>query len=1584
MTARKVLKKIGIIALILLLLIFISIIVLYFAIRSPKVQTFVAQKITQSLSEKLDTKIEIESIEIEFFNNITLENFLIEDKRRDTLIFAEKIKADFSYFSLFKKNIELSNFHLENSKVKLHRSESDLSFNFEKILPKKDPKTKKSNKISDIDWTLNVKDIQLENINFSLLDSLKGTNILVNAPSIKTTIKKFDIQNLAFKIGQLSLENPNVDVAIYKSKNAKNEVKDFELCLPFTLRSDQFLVENGAFLLKNKLDTNNYEGRFAFNEIALNQLFINLKNIDFNKESIKTKINRISFKEKSGFTVKELFGDFTFSNTEISFENFKLRTTNSFLNNHVSLTYNSLNDFSQFIKNINLSAKLKNSYIHPKDINYFGDLKDIHLIHPIKINGEILGTISNLRSNDIELNYGAKSKLIGRFSLNGLPNIQETFISINVSQFNSTYQEVLNIYPKTPLPDNFRKMGVMRFNGRFDGFISDFVAYGVLISDLGKIDMDLNLKLSDIDPPSYRGEMNMFNFKLGKFLGNKELIGKAFINAQIEGKGLKIENLDVILKGKIDSIDLREYRYKNIIVDGAFKDNYFEGEANIKDEFVDFDFKGLVDARGEIPKFKFDANLNKIHLLPLNLYKKDFILSGNLNTNFSANSIDNILGQLEINDFKIEFNNDIYTINNIFLNSRQIDKFNKNIYLLSDNIEANFRGNFLFSEIPNSVKKIVLPNFDEEVRDQVIRFDISLNDENGILGLFVPTLTIPREAKIGGNLNTQNSSMLCVIDIPFIQYKNLSGLKFNSNLKISKSKVEFINSLPEFYISDSLFFENITLLGDGKRKDLNFRLNLNTPNKSSSASINASLKANEDDLKLKIYESILMLNRTLWNFDYDNLITISKDGVKSTNFGIYNDDSQMSINFDFSNEFKNANLNVKEIELYDFTGFLRQKDIDIKGLANGNINIEVIEGTPNFSGNIQIDNIGINNYKVGNFGLSAILNLPTKTINIDGGLSGNENDIKIYGNYSFAKESTENDFDINFKINEFAVKTIDDFISEYIENSEGTVFGNLKLSGYRDKPELTGFVEVADVTTTVAYTKARYNIKNERVLFKKNLIDLGEKLKVSDLEGNTAFGKGKITHNYFKDLRLDIQVTSNKIIGLNTTAVDNEIFYGKAYLKGGANFTGLSTDVNLYIYGESEPQSDIEIPFEDSGASSDYTFFTFIEKNVDEDLKIIRSKRENLTNIKGITVRLDLNIDQDCEVSIILDRAAGDILKGRGEGNLTIDVSKGGEDVNFFGNYTILDGDYLFTLQNIINKRFRIEPNSTIQFNGPIEEATVNVDAVYSLRSSTYNLIQEFIDPDNLNELSLANNRVPIKLYLKLTEKLQSPTIAFDIKIEQFDPQLRNPIESKLQTIKLYENELNRQVFGLLVLNQFIPSFTVADNQIGGQTSITGSATNTVSEFLSNQLSRYFSDWLSYLVDDLDLSVNYRNYGQNLSGLQQEATLQLRRELQLALSKKFLDDRITINVGGNVDFGQENVADDGTNTFFGGDFSIEYAFSKKRRFRMKAFTSTDYDYFVQGNRTRAGIGVSYKKEFDKMRSRLKKDIQKGADDEDNE
>jgi hypothetical protein len=1575
MSNKSFWKRTLIVIAVLLLLLVGFLISVYFAIRSPKIQTFIAQKITEALSEKFDTKISIESVEIEFFNRIYIKNLLIEDQRPDTLAFIGSAEANFSYFSLLSRKISLSDLQVNDVNIELHRSDKEWLFNFEKIF-KGDTTVKKDKTTNAEPWQLKLNDIFLNEIRFSLIDSLKGSTVRVVAPEIALNYKKFNLETLSMDVSYLSLSNPSVVMEVYESC-ATTEPQPFSLDLPVRISGEKVTIQDGTFHFINYNDTATFAAnKFAHNNILLQNLQLDVPKVEIFSDSVFVNFNKFSFNEQSGFTIARMKSQFAISNQYLGLQKLSIQTSKSKIQESFELSYDSFEDFREFLTNVRIDAKLTGTIIDPKDIAYFADFKDIKLRNPIFIDGDLSGTVSNLRSSSIALKFGKRTSFDGSLSMMGLPNIQQTFISFKVDKIITDYLDILSIYNKIPFGNNFRKLGRVNFSGRFDGFLTDFVAYGKLKTEIGSMDLDVNFKFLEGQEAQYSGVFNMKQFNLGKFLESEKLLGYATLKANINGKGLKIYNLDARLEGIIDSIDFNNYRYKNIVVDGSFKDKFFEGHADIDDEYLKLEFDGLVDAREKIPVFDFYATVKEIHLEPLNIWKMPLVISSQMKANFSASSVDDILGQLLIENTEIKHKEKSYKLDQIAISSNLLGNQNRQLSIKSDNIDANIRGNFIFTDIPKAIQKIILPNYDKHVANQVIKFDITINDDNQLLSLFVPKLRLPKEATIAGNFNTATESLLATIDIPFIQYDKFSALKFNSNIFVNKENINIINSLPSVYLGDSLFLENITLLADGTRKNTRFRLNLFSPKENTAINIQANLITSKDQTELKFAPSNIVLNQTYWKFSPDNSILFTKNRIVSENLKIFSDNSDLKVNIFITEDHKSIETHLRNLYLKDFTGFLQRKNINLNGVANGNVNIEILEGTPHFSGNMVVNNIVINGYKVGDFATRANLDLPNKKVLINGGLTGRENDIIISGSYSFDEVSTPKDLDVNFKINQFALKSIDDFLAEYIEKSEGTVSGNLKLTGHRNKPELLGYVDIDDVTTTVSFLKTRYNVKKHRVMFDRNVINLGSRIKVTDMEGNVGYGNGKIIHDYFKDVRLDIKVTSDRILGLNTTIEDNPIFYGKAYLKGGANFTGPTNDVNIYVYGESEPTSVIDIPLGESAGSGAYSFFTFIEKNIDEDILLIRGEKSEVAKIKGLTVKLDLILDQDLTINIILDQAAGDVLKASGNGNITIDVLKGGEEVNFFGNYIIADGDYLFTLQNIINKRFRIEPNSSIQFNGPIEEATINVDAVYNVRTSTYNLIQEFLDPNNLDEISYANNRVPIKLYLKLSDKLYSPTIGFEIKIEQMDPTLRNYVDGKLQTIQMYENELNRQVFGLLVLNQFLPFTGGLDNQMMGQTTFTSGAANTVSEFVSNQLSRYFNDWLSYLADDLDFSINFRNYGQTaIDQASDESFLQRRRELQLALSKRFLNDRITVNVGGNVDFGQEDIQREANNnTFFGGDFSIEYAFTKSRRFRMKAFTMSDYDYFSQANRTRAGLGLSFRKEFDKLReSKLTKD-----------
>ena len=76
---------------------------------------------------------------------------------------------------------------------------------------------------------------------------------------------------------------------------------------------------------------------------------------------------------------------------------------------------------------------------------------------------------------------------------------------------------------------------------------------------------------------------------------------------------------------------------------------------------------------------------------------------------------------------------------------------------------------------------------------------------------------------------------------------------------------------------------------------------------------------------------------------------------------------------------------------------------------------------------------------------------------------------------------------------------------------------------------------------------------------------------------------------------------------------------------------------------------------------------------------------------------------------------------------------------------------------------------------------------------------------------------------------------------------------------------------------------------------------------------------------------------------------------------------MTINVGGNVDFGDQFSEDANSGTNFTGDFEFNYAITEDRRLKFKAFSNTDYDIFDQGYRTNAGLGLSFNRSFNNIK-----------------
>jgi hypothetical protein len=122
-------------------------------------------------------------------------------------------------------------------------------------------------------------------------------------------------------------------------------------------------------------------------------------------------------------------------------------------------------------------------------------------------------------------------------------------------------------------------------------------------------------------------------------------------------------------------------------------------------------------------------------------------------------------------------------------------------------------------------------------------------------------------------------------------------------------------------------------------------------------------------------------------------------------------------------------------------------------------------------------------------------------------------------------------------------------------------------------------------------------------------------------------------------------------------------------------------------------------------------------------------------------------------------------------------------------------------------------------------------------------------------------------------------------------------------------------------------------------------------------------------VQNLDVNLNFKTYDQYSAFAAQTAdNLNSRREVQVALTKKFFNNRLSVNAGANVDFGDNNsqpgVVNNNKSTYATGDFQVEYVLDKNGAWRAKTYNRNDYDNFNNRNINKTGIGISFRQDFD--------------------
>ncbi|NSW93393.1 MAG: translocation/assembly module TamB, partial [Bacteroidales bacterium] len=604
--------------------------------------------------------------------------------------------------------------------------------------------------------------------------------------------------------------------------------------------------------------------------------------------------------------------------------------------------------------------------------------------------------------------------------------------------------------------------------------------------------------------------------------------------------------------------------------------------------------------------------------------------------------------------------------------------------------------------------------------------------------------------------------------------------------------------------------------------------------------------------------------------------------------------------------------------------------LNLRGILSGNIILTNIFRNLMFESQLNVSGFSLLGSEYGELNASSVWNSSKKVAEITAwnNLKGSKMiDVKGIYNPEVRK------INLDIITNKLPVDALNPLLSSFASEITGLASGRLNLSGELKNLVLKGSVFAESAALKINYLQTRYRL-NDSIRFDRNSI-IFRNIRITDERGNFATLSGSVNHNYFKDYRPDLTIGMKETLVLNTKPKDNETFYGTAVASGVTTIRGRPGILSFDISARTERNTRFYIPLNTSMTASDYSFIKFITSDtVSEQAKvktpIITAEQE----ASDIELNFDLEVTPDAEVQLIIDSKAGDVMKAHGSGNLNLRLNpKGVFEIS--GNYIIEDGDYLFTLGNILNKSFSVENGGRISFNGNIENAEIDIKAIYRLKASLYELIQD----------AQFSERIPVECQLNLTGNLFNPIVGFNIFLPNADEETRTIVRNAITS----EEELSRQFLYLLVMNSFYsePSYRSSPAANTG----TSAMAVTTTEMLSNQLS----NWLSQISNDFDLDFVYRPGYRDVNS----------QELEVALSTQILNDRVMIN--GNFDVR-------GASNSYGnpitGDFDIEYKLTEKIRFRV--FNRFNNPYTGKGVPYTQGLGIFFKQDFDKLSDLFRK------------
>jgi len=1349
-----------------------------------------------------------------------------------------------------------------------------------------------------------------------------------------------------FSDNDIHFSNTEFDHLIFKLKQYKNEDEDeFSKFLeklidttsssdqPFQLKINRVLAYDGEFIVENE----NISSSPTF---SIQNLDFNLSNFKLYGPKLNLNLRRMSGILKQGIIVEDFSTVFEYTPSQMVFQNLYLETPYSQIKGQLQFNYER-EDLKYFFDEVNLKATFNNSTLSSTDLRRFYD--GFGYGHQISFNGNANGQLNNLNLESLRLKGLAQTNFSGSLKLMNSFGDAPFALEASSVDLTTTYGDLIELLPKDlkpNLPDFFKKLGKTKLLGKIDLSKDKLSTILKVNTEIGRA--SINLNFDDYQNPNavkYAGFVDVSGFDLASFFDTNSL-GITSFNLNVNGSGFTKESLNTLALGKINSIVVNNYNYKNIELNGNLKAPYFNGSLESLDPNFQFAFEGLLDASGEENIFDFNADIYYADLYALNIVKRDTVadFKGNLNVNLKGNSIDELKGQLKFNSFEYKNQLDSFQFEELTV----VSSFQQNQQTITidspDVISGKLVGDFKLTKLPELFSEAIENLYFRSEEDpsknyQYIDFDIDIY--NKIVEVFFPDIEVSANTFIRGSIDASENDFSLNFRSPLIgvydnTFENIN-IQIDTNNPLYNSYVEIENILTSYYdindfnminvnLKDTLFVRTEFKGGQFQKDNYNLSIyqTLDSENKSTFGFKRSSIVFN-DNLwfinKESNTKNKVEIERGFKNFNIDSISLSSGKQAMLLN-GILKDST-----------FKDLNLKFEDVELADIIP--KQDSITFEGTVDGSLDIYQKDNIYSPNLNLVIDKFKFNSIPYGQFLLKANGNKDLTSFDIVSELQLQDESLFKAEGSIFTEENNQY-FDVDLNFNKLDLQSFNVFGEDVISNIRGLASGEIDVSGKIQNPFFNGELRLHKAGMKVPYLNVDFDFDaNSKIRF-DNKAFIFDNIGLTDVKYKTkGILSGKIANREFKNWNLDLNISSNNLVVLDTDFKDGDLYYGTAFIDGNASIRGPLDEIEINVQAKTQKNTVFKIPLDDSESLGDNSFIYFL--SLEDKLSKEAGREIQLKEVKGLSLTFDLDITRDAEVEIVVDPTNGSSLKGRGAGTLLIEINTNGK-FKMYGDFVAYEGEYNFKYSGLVQKRFEVVPGSNLTWNGDPVRANIDVQAKYVTEAN----------PAILLENPTVNREIPVEVIINLGGQIVQPNIEFSLNY----PNLSSVVKSELEYRVQGRENTELQALSLITQGTFY-------SQAGlGQNAITGN--------LIERASGIVDDIISEDDNKFKLGLNYQQNDRSLTqnNLADRVGLSLRTKIS---DRVLISGRFGVPVGGV----SESVVF--------GDAEINFLLNETGSLRANVFNrESDIQFIGEELGYTQGIELSYTVDFDTFKELINK------------